>query len=161
MTKEDQKDTDEPFLHETIAKAEIDQLLEPKIFVNATKYDQENLNGVSTDNFDDDNLIIKGNNLIALHSLKEKYAGAVKLIYLDPPYNTGSDSFAYNDRFNHSSWLTFMRNRLIIAKKLLSKDGVIAVQTDYHENSYLRVMLDELFGRDKFISEIAVKMRRT
>lgn len=158
MTKEDQKDTDEPFLHETIAKAEIDQLLEPKIFVNATKYDQENLNGVSTDNFDDDNLIIKGNNLIALHSLKEKYTGAVKLIYLDPPYNTGSDSFAYNDRFNHSSWLTFMRNRLIIAKKLLSKDGVIAVQTDYHENSYLRVMLDELFGRDKFISEIAVKM---
>ena len=158
MTKEDQKDADEPFLHETIAKAEIDQLLEPKIFVNATKYDQENLNGVSTDNFDDDNLIIKGNNLIALHSLKEKYAGAVKLIYLDPPYNTGSDSFAYNDRFNHSSWLTFMRNRLIIAKKLLSKDGVIAVQTDYHENSYLRVMLDELFGRDKFISEIAVKM---
>ena len=158
MTKEDQKDADEPFLHETIAKAEIDQLLEPKIFVNATKYDQENLNGVSTDNFDDDNLIIKGNNLIALHSLKEKYAGAVKLIYLDPPYNTGSDSFAYNDRFNHSSWLTFMRNRLIIAKELLSKDGVIAVQTDYHENSYLRVMLDELFGRDKFISEIAVKM---
>ncbi|PAK77957.1 DNA methyltransferase, partial [Lentilactobacillus kefiri] len=64
MTKEDQKEVDEPFLHETIAKAEIDQLLEPKIFVNATKYDQENLAGVSTDNFDNDNLIIKGNNLI-------------------------------------------------------------------------------------------------
>ena len=83
MTKEDQKDADEPFLHETIAKPEIDELLEPKIFVNATKYDQENLDGTSVDNFDDDNLIIKGNNLIALHSLKERYAGKVKLIYLD------------------------------------------------------------------------------
>ncbi|KJU75105.1 DNA methyltransferase [Pediococcus damnosus LMG 28219] len=89
MTKEDQKDADEPFLHETIAKPEIDELLEPKIFVNATKYDKENLEGVSTDKFDDENLIIKGNNLIALHSLKQQYAGKVKLIYLDVPYNTG------------------------------------------------------------------------
>jgi adenine-specific DNA-methyltransferase len=115
MTKEDQKDTDEPFLHETIAKAEIDQLLEPKIFVNATKYDQENLDGAPVDNFEDNNLIIKGNNLIALHSLKQQYAGKVKLIYLDVPYNTGNDSFGYNDKFNHSAWLTFLKNRLEIS----------------------------------------------
>ncbi|QIX58940.1 hypothetical protein HCY95_01379 [Limosilactobacillus fermentum] len=148
MTKEDQKDADEPFLHETIAKAEIDQLLEPKIFVNATKYDQENLDGTSVDNFDDDNLIIKGNNLIALHSLKERYAGKVKLIYLDPPYNTGSDSFLYNDKFNQSSWLTFMKNRLEIAHQLLSDDGVIAIQLDDSEGPYLKVLMDSVFGKD-------------
>ena len=147
MTKEDQKDTDEPFLHEIIAKAEIDQLLEPKIFVNTTKYDQQNLDGVSADYFDDENLIIKGNNLIALHSLKEVYAGKIKLIYLDPPYNTGSDSFLYNDQFNHSTWLTFIKSRLEIARELLTDDGVIAVHIDDSEGPYLKVLMDSIFGR--------------
>jgi len=159
MTKEDQKDTDEPFLHETIAKSEIDQLLEPKIFVNATKYDQENLDGTSTDNFDDENLIIKGNNLIALHSLRAKYAGQVKLIYLDPPYNTGSDSFNYNDRFNHGSWLTFMKNRLEIAKALLSIDGMIFIHTDDNEQAYLKVLMDEIFGKNAYLNTVIVKTK--
>ena len=70
-----------------------------------------------------DNLLIKGNNLIALHSLVKRYEGRVKLIYIDPPYNTGSDSFGYNDKFNHSSWLTFMKNRLEIAERLLDSNG--------------------------------------
>lgn len=153
MTKEDQKEADEPFLHETIAKAEIDQLLEPKIFVNATKYDQENLDGTSVDNFDDDNLIIKGNNLIALHSLKEKYAGAVKLIYLDPPYNTGKD-FGYNDKFNHSAWLTFIKSRLQIAWELLSDNGTIWISIDDNESHYIKVLSDSIFGRQNFINEI-------
>lgn len=153
MTKEDQKEADEPFLHETIAKAEIDQLLEPKIFVNATKYDQENLDGTSVDNFDDDNLIIKGNNLIALHSLKEKYAGAVKLIYLDPPYNTGKD-FGYNDKFNHSAWLTFIKSRLQIAWELLSENGTIWISIDDNESHYIKVLSDSIFGRQNFINEI-------
>ncbi len=69
-----------------------------------------------------DNLIIKGNNLLALHSLKKQFAGKIKLIYIDPPYNTGSDSFNYNDKFNHSTWLTFMKNRIEIAKDLLRND---------------------------------------
>lgn len=153
MTKEDQKDADEPFLHETIAKAEIDQLLEPKVFVNATKYDEENLDGVSTDNFDDEDLIIKGNNLIALHSLKDKYAGAVKLIYLDPPYNTGKD-FGYNDKFNHSAWLTFIKSRLEIAWKLLSDNGTIWISIDDNESHYIKVLSDSIFGRQNFINEI-------
>ncbi|MCT0955835.1 DNA methyltransferase [Weissella cibaria] len=153
MTKEDQKEADEPFLHETIAKAEIDQLLEPKIFVNATKYDQENLDGEPVDTFDDDNLIIKGNNLIALHSLKEKYAGAVKLIYLDPPYNTGKD-FGYNDKFNHSAWLTFIKSRLEIAWKLLSDNGTIWISIDDNESHYIKVLSDSIFGRQNFINEI-------
>ena len=159
MTKEDQKDIDEPFLHETIAKAEIDQLLEPKIFVNATKYDQKNLDGVSIDNFDDENLIIKGNNLIALHSLIEKYAGQVKLIYLDPPYNTGSDSFNYNDRFNHGAWLTFMKNRLEIARNLLSIDGMIFIHTDDNEQAYLKVLMDEIFGKTAYLNTVIVKTK--
>jgi len=154
MTKEDQKDTDEPFLHETIAKAEIDQLLEPKIFVNAAKYDQKNLDGASTDSLDDNNLIIKGNNLIALHSLHNIYAGKVQLIYLDPPYNTGKDGFAYNDKYNRSSWLTFMFNRLEIAKKLLSEDGSIFINIDYHEVHYLKVLMDSIFGEQYFKNNI-------
>lgn len=145
MTKEDQKEADEPFLHETIAKAEIDQLLEPKIFVNATKYDQENLDGAPVDTFEDNNLIIKGNNLIALNSLKKRYTGCVKLIYIDPPYNTGSDSFAYNDKFNESTWLTFMKNRLEVSKELLTDDGVIFVSIDRNEFAELKVLMDEVF----------------
>src|SRR5690606_35130845 len=136
MSKEDtDKDDlkpDEVFLNEVIAKEEIDVLLDKKILVNAKKYSQDGVEEI--DNFnEDDNLIIKGNNLLALHTLKEKYAGKVKLIYIDPPYNTGSDSFKYNDKFNHSTWLTFMKNRLEIASNLLSNNGCIWIQLDDNE----------------------------
>jgi adenine-specific DNA-methyltransferase len=97
---------------------------------------------------DSDNLIIKGNNLLALHSLLPRFRGRVKLIYIDPPYNTGSDSFGYNDNFNHSTWLTFMKNRLVIARELLRKDGVIFVQCDDNEQAYLTVLMDEMFGAE-------------
>lgn len=158
MTNEDQKEADEPFLHEMIAKAEIDQLLEPKIFVHATKYDQENLDGTSVDNFDDTNLIIKGNNLIALNSLKDNYAGKIKLIYLDPPYNTGKD-FGYNDNFTHSAWMTFIVNRLEIAKKLLSDNGSIWVNIDDDEQAYLKVLMDSVFGRENFLANVIWKKK--
>ena len=72
---------------------------------------------------------------MALHTLREKYTGQIKLIYIDPPYNTGSDSFLYNDRFNHSAWLTFMKNRLEIARELLTDDGYIFIQTDDSEQA--------------------------
>ena len=103
------------------------------------------------------NLLIKGNNLIALHTLKEYFRHApqqdkVKLIYIDPPYNTGNDSFNYNDRFNHSTWLTFMKNRLEIARELLRDDGVIFVQCDDNEQAYLKVLMDEIFGRENFVA---------
>ncbi|MCT3582720.1 site-specific DNA-methyltransferase [Levilactobacillus brevis] len=150
MTKEDldkDESADEPFLNEIIAKPEIDELLEPKIFVNAKKYDQNGEHNASSYS-DQDNLIIKGNNLIVLYSLKKLYASKIKLIYLDPPYNTGSDSFLYNDKFNQSSWLTFMKNRLEIAHQLLSDDGVIAIQLDDSEGPYLKVLMDSVFGKD-------------
>ena len=106
-----------------------------------------------------ENLLIKGNNLLALHSLKEQFAGKVKLIYIDPPYNTGNDGFVYNDRFNHSTWLTFMKNRLEIAKEFLREDGVIFVQCDDNEQAYLKVLVDQIFGRENFIGDLIRKTK--
>lgn len=157
MSKEDtDKDDlrpDEPFLNEVIAKEEIDVLLDKKILINAKKYDADGEHEV--DSFsEDDNLIIKGNNLLALHTLKEKYAGKVKLIYIDPPYNTGGDTFHYNDKFNHSSWLTFIKSRLEVAKELLEENGTIWISIDSNESHYLKVLCDNIFGRQNFIEEV-------
>src|SRR5699024_5325987 len=143
---------DEPFLNEVIAKEEIDVLLDKKLLVNAKKYDENGEHEVDSFN-ENDNLIIKGNNLLALHTLKEKYAGKVKLIYIDPPYNTGNDSFKYNDRFNRSTWLTFMKNRLETAKALLSEKGSIWINIGDEEVHYLKVLLDEIFNNG-FIANI-------
>jgi adenine-specific DNA-methyltransferase len=149
---EKQSKRKEIFFNEVLAKDEIDRLLEPKAFTNITKYDSKgeskptqfnrNAKGTITDN-----LIIKGNNLLALHSLKQEFKGKVKLIYIDPPYNTGNDSFAYNDNFNHSTWLTFMRNRLMVAKDLLSEDGVIFVQCSFHQFAFLKVLMLDVFNK--------------
>jgi adenine-specific DNA-methyltransferase len=97
-----------------------------------------------------------GEPLLALHSLKRRFGGKVKLIYIDPPYNTGNDSFCYNDRFNHSTWITFMKNRLVVAKSLLSKDGCIFIQLDDNELAYCKVLLDEIFGRENYCNQIAM-----
>ncbi len=160
MKKEDEK-RDEVFYNETLAPDEIDRLLEPKALTNFKKYDKDGEHKVTgfthgDDGVIKDNLIIRGNNLLALHSLEKEFAGKVKLIYIDPPYNTESadDSFRYNDSFNHSTWLTFMRNRLESAKRLLDKDGAIYIQLDYNEVHYCKVLADEIFGRDNFQREI-------
>ena len=149
----------EIFFNEVLAKDEINRLLDKKVITNATKYTQKGISNKVRFNRDKngiikDNLIIKGNNLLALHSLKSNFAGKVKLIYIDPPYNTGNDSFNYNDNFNHSTWLVFMKNRLEVAKDLLSDDGVIFVQCDDNEQAYLKVLMDEVFGRDRFLSTV-------
>lgn len=152
MTKEE-FGKKEIYYHNIIAKEEIDILTSPKIISNARKYNknnQEKAYKISST----DNLILKGNNLIALQNLKERYAGKVKLICIDPPYNTGGDSFKYNDKFNHSTWLTFMKNRLEIAKELLAVDGSIWISIDDDESHYLKVLCDEVFGRDNFISNV-------
>ncbi|NAN39860.1 site-specific DNA-methyltransferase [Staphylococcus epidermidis] len=148
---------DEKFYNQVIAKEEIDTLLSPKTLTKIKRYSEEGENEISKFK-DDDNLIIKGNNIIVLYSIKERYKGKVKLIYIDPPYNTGNDSFQYNDRFNHASWLTFMKNRLEVAKELLSEDGVICIQCDDNENAYLKVLLDEIFGINNFVNNVAIKM---
>ncbi|UXZ05809.1 site-specific DNA-methyltransferase [Moraxella nasicaprae] len=96
-----------------------------------------------------------------MHSLKSRLSGKIKLIYIDPPYNTSNDSFKYNDNFNHSSWLVFMKNRLEIAKELLADDGVIFVSIDENEHAYLKVLMDEIFGRNNFIGELIRKTKST
>ena len=104
-----------------------------------------------------ENLIIKGNNLFVLHTLKENFAGKIKLIYIDPPYNTGNDSFKYNDNFNHSTWLVFMKNRLEAAKELLRYDGAIFISIDDKQLAYLKVLCDSVFKEDNFITSICIK----
>ena len=152
QTKDDQKRT-EIFYHELLAKEEIDCLLAPKVFTNAKKISAAG-DEVCEKFSSQDNLIIKGNNLIALASLQKNFQNKIKCIYIDVPYNTGSDSFGYNDRFNHSTWLTFMKNRLEIAKKLLKDDGSIWISIDDHEQAYLKVLCDEIFGQKNFCADI-------
>lgn len=157
MTKEDSIfKNDEKFYNQVIAKEEIDTLLSPKTFKNIKKINVEGEHVISDINYKE-NLIIKGNNLLALYSLKEKFRGMIKLIYIDPPYNTGNDSFQYNDRFNHASWLTFMKNRLEVAKELLSDDGFIFIECDKNEDAYLKILMDEIFGANNYVSTITVK----
>lgn len=143
---------EEIFFNEILAQDEITQLLEPKVLTNAKRIDKDGEKPLDQFNRNEkgtitDNLIIKGNNLLALHTLKEEFAGKVKLIYIDPPYNTGGlgDTFTYNNNFKRSTWLTFMYNRLIAAKDLLRKDGILIVAIDENEQPHLGVMLKEFF----------------
>ena len=152
QTKEDQK-RDEIFFNETIASDEISRMLSPKVFTNIKKYTKDGNISLSKFN-ENDNLIIKANNLIALTSLLKKYNGKVNCIYIDPPFNTGNDSFNYNDKFNMSTWLTFMKNRLTIAKDLLTQDGNIFIHIDVNQSHYLKVLADEIFGKDNFVEEL-------
>ena len=152
----------EIFFNQTLAFDEIDRLFDAKAFSKFSRHTADGKQPVGeikrhSDGTPAENLIIKGNNLIALHSLAKQFKGKVKLIYIDPPYNTGEDSFKYNDKFSHSTWLTFMKNRLEIAKTLLADDGVIFVHCDYNEDGYLRVLLDEIFTEDNFVANIAIR----
>lgn len=156
QTKDDQERT-EVFYNETLAPDEVDRLLYPKVFCNASYHSQAGI--VPATSFSNENLIIKGNNLLAISSLLKRFEGKIKCIYIDPPYNTGSDSFHYNDNFNHSSWLVFMKNRLQLAYRLLQDDGSIFVQCDDFEDSYLKVLMDEVFGRENFRNKITWKRR--
>ena len=160
MTKED-KGRQEVFWNTTLAPDDITRLFEPKVLTGWERWDTEAVAAGKAkpvgEVSQDDNLLIKGNNLLALHSLKARYAGKVKLIYIDPPYNTGSDEFRYNDAFNHSSWMTFIKNRIEAAKSLLNRDGAIFLSVDSNELGYLMVLLDEAFGKDNMVVCAAVK----
>ena len=155
QTKDDERRS-ECMLNETLCRGYIDTLFEPKALKKHYKFDgAERRDFMCSEN---DNYIIKGNNLIALYSLLPKYEGKVRLIFIDPPYNTNNDTFGYNDTFNHSTWLTFMKNRLEVAKRLLTPDGSIYISMDYNEVHYLKVLMDEIFGRDCFQREIIWRM---
>ena len=171
--EEKQSKRREVFYNEVLAQDEIDSLFSPKAFCNTKRYEKGKAEKCTKLNRDaelntkrglpedtiTDNLIIKGNNLLALHSLKKEFAGKVKLIYIDPPYNTRNptaDTFIYNNNFKDSTWLTFMRNRLEIGKKLLSKDGCLIIAIDENEHSYLGVLLHELFDTEYEIHNITI-----
>lgn len=164
MTKEDNEDGyDDAFLNEVIEKDEIDRLFDKKLFVNVKRFGDNLIaqvdNGIVSFDKEKDNLIIKGNNLLALHTLKEKFSGQVKLIYIDPPYNTGKDSFKYNDKFNKSTWLTFMKNRLEIAREFLTEDGVLIVQVDDKMQAELKLLLNDVMGEEQFETTFHVQVR--
>ncbi len=153
--KDNSTKSKELFYHEVLHKKEIDTLLHKKALCRFEMHGEGDLESALKDK--NTNYLIKGNNLIALHSLKKKFAKQVKCIYIDPPYNTGNDSFNYNDNFNHSSWLVFMKNRLEVAREFLSDDGVIFVQCDDNEQAYLKVLMDEIFLRENFVASIIWK----
>ena len=161
QTKEDQKYF-EVFYNEVLARDEIDRLLSPKVFKNVIKYSKEGAGDLfplkeeqpTTFDIEKDNLLIKGNNLVALSSILKSYEGKVQTIFIDPPYNTGKDEFNYNDKFNQSTWLIFMTNRLKTAKKLLTKNGSIFISIDTNQSHYLKVLLDSIFGKKHFRNEI-------
>ena len=161
--KEDQK-REEIFYHETIASDEVTRMLAPKVFTNAKRYTKEGVEE-NIEFKDDDNLIIKGNNLVALSSLLKRYEGKVKLIYIDPPYyfhtNKKEDTFAYNSNFKLSTWLVFMKNRLSIAKKLLSDDGAIFVQISDDGVGELHTLMKEIFNdsENNFLNKITVRTK--
>lgn len=160
QTKDDVK-RQEIFFNETLAPAEINRLLDEKVLSNFKRYDKDGEHEVE-ELKDTDNLIIKGNNLLALHSIKKRFAGKVKLIYIDVPYyfrkNIG-DAFQYNSNFKMSTWLVFLKNRLEIAKELLSDKGSIWIHTGEDGMHYLKVLSDSIFGQDKFIGTLPRKTR--
>ena len=151
QTKDDDKNS-EVFYNSVISADEIDRLLEPKVLTNIKKFDKDGEHEVDEIS-ENDNLIIKGNNLLALYSLKERYRGKVKLIYIDPPYyfsdKRDTDTFLYNSNFKLSTWLIFMKNRLEIAKEFLSDDGVIFVHIGEDSQAYLEILMNEIFPNNR------------
>ncbi|MCX6739468.1 MAG: site-specific DNA-methyltransferase [Candidatus Parcubacteria bacterium] len=163
---EKEANRNEIFFNQVLARDEIDRLFDKKALINWKRYTKDSgKNGEAVKDIERDekgtikeNLVVKGNNLLALHSLKAEFTGKIKLIYIDPPYNRDADAF-YNDNFNHSTWLTFIKNRLEVAKGLLKDDGIIFVQCDDTEQAYLKVLMDEVFSADNFLNTISVQTK--
>ena len=158
QTKEDQS-REEVFYNESLAPDEIDRLKDTKAlttFIFNEVNGKKILDGKIDIQLNEQNLLIKGNNLLALCSLsnQKKFRGVFKAIITDPPYNSELDSFTYNDKFKKSTWLTFMKNRLLIAKELLAKDGAIFISIDDRMMFHLKVLCDEVFGSENFIANM-------
>lgn len=126
--------------------------LEPRILIENPQY--------SYGDPDSENMLIHGDNLLALKALEQDYAGKIKCIYIDPPYNTGNAFEHYDDGVEHSIWLNLMETRIKLLYKLLAKNGVLFVNLDEMEHAYLKVMLDEIFGRNNFIGDIIWRKRK-
>ncbi|WP_282148620.1 site-specific DNA-methyltransferase [Algibacter lectus] len=125
--------------------------LEPRILIENPEYSYGDPNT--------ENLLIHGDNLLALKALEQDYTGKVKCIYIDPPYNTGSAFEYYDDNVEHSIWLDLMKQRLVLLKNLLSKDGFICCHIDDSEGHYLKVLMDEVFGRSNYLTTFYIRVR--
>ena len=136
-----------------IGKEEEREAIEPRILIEDPKY--------SYGDTESGNMLIHGDNLLALKALEQEYSGKVKCIYIDPPYNTGNAFDLYDDSIEHSIWLGLMKQRLVLLQHLLSNDGCIWIQIDDEEQAYLKVLCDEIFGRDNFVNMISVNMKST
>ena len=134
--------------------------LEPRILIEDPEKSYHADKRVS-DNDIFDNMLIHGDNLLALKALEQDYAGRVKCIYIDPPYNTGNAFEHYDDGLEHSIWLSLMRERFEVLKRLLTKDGTFFCQLSDDEMAYAKVLLDEVFGRSNFINQVSVEMKLT
>ncbi|MFG0339721.1 site-specific DNA-methyltransferase [Pseudomonas sp. zjy_13] len=156
--------TDKPKLELTWIGKEHRPRLEPRILIEdkALSYQAHRsvpaqgdlLTDTSNQVSYDDNLLIQGDNLLALKALEAKYAGKVKCVFIDPPYNTGSAFTHYEDGVEHSMWLTLIRDRLEIIRNLLADDGSIWITIDDNEAHYLKVLCDEIFGRRNFVANV-------
>ena len=133
--------------------------LEPRILIEDPAKSYHAAKRVSKDDIFD-NILIHGDNLLALKALEQEYAGKVKCIYIDPPYNTGNAFEHYDDGLEHSIWLSLMRERLEILRRLLSEDGILFVQIDDTEQAYLKVLLDEIFGRQNFCGQFVWEKKK-
>ena len=161
LTKEDTQ-RQEVFFNKTLALNEINRLLDNKVLTNFKRYDKDGEHEVDSIK-ENDNFIIKGNNLIALHSLKNRFAGKIKTIFIDPPYyfqkSKPADTFSYNSNFKLSTWLLFLKNRLLVSKELLKENGIIFLSMNDDGVHYLKVIADEIFGIDNFIADITWESR--
>jgi adenine-specific DNA-methyltransferase len=125
--------------------------LEPRILIENPEY--------SYGDPKSENMLIHGDNLLALKALEQDFTGKIKCIYIDPPYNTGSAFEYYDDNLEHSTWLSLLNARLILLKKLLSSDGFIACHIDDSEGHYLKVLMDEIFGRENYVNTFYIRVR--
>ena len=134
-----------------IGKDDEREAIEPRILIEDPKY--------SYGDTENGNMLIHGDNWLALKALEQEYSGKVKCIYIDPPYNTGSAFEHYDDNLEHSIWLELMYKRLVILKNLLSDDGFFCCQIDDSEGAYLKVLLDEVFGRNNYLTTLYIQVR--
>lgn len=155
---------EEIFFNETLAPTEINRLLDYKVFENFVRYSSDGESKVDVLGLDE-NLVIKGNNLVVLHSLQERFSKKIKCIFIDPPYyfikNKPSDTFSYNSNFKLSTWLVFMKNRIEAAYKLLRDDGVIFVAISDEGAHYLKVLMDDIFDMENFIADVTWESRKS
>lgn len=155
---------EEIFFNETLAPTEINRLLDYKVFENFVRYSSDGESKVDVLGLDE-NLVIKGNNLVVLHSLQERFSKKIKCIFIDPPYyfikNKPSDTFSYNSNFKLSTWLVFMKNRIESAYKLLRDDGVIFVAISDEGAHYLKVLMDDIFDMENFIADVTWESRKS